>query len=44
MGLNGPHFELVFLDGTVYEGWMSFQLNFEHKRYFSNYARLHKDK
>ena len=23
-GPNGPYFELIFLDGTVYEGWMSF--------------------
>ena len=32
MGPNGPYFELIFLDGTVYEGWMGFQFTFIHKR------------
>ena len=31
MGLNDPCFELIFLDGTVYEGWMGFQFTFVHK-------------
>ena len=31
MGLNGPCFELIFLDDTVYEGWMGFQFTFVHK-------------
>ena len=24
MGLNGPHSELIFLDDTIYEGWMGY--------------------
>ena len=31
MGPNGPHFELIFLDGMVYEGWMSYYFTFLHK-------------
>ena len=31
MGPNGPHSELIFLDGMVYEGWMGFQFTFVHK-------------
>ena len=31
MGPNGPYFELIFLDDTVYEGWMRFQFIFVHK-------------
>ena len=34
MGLSGPHSELIFLDDTVYEGWMSFQFTFVHKGIF----------
>ena len=30
-GSNGPCFELIFLDDTVYESWMSFQFTFMHK-------------
>ena len=31
MGLNGPHFELIFLDDMVYESCMGFQFTFVHK-------------
>ena len=24
MGLNGPRSELIFLDSTIYEGWMGY--------------------
>ena len=31
MDPSGPRFELIFLIGTTYEGWMDFQLSFVHK-------------
>ena len=31
MGLNGFHYKLIFLVGTTYEGWMTFQFTFVHK-------------
>ena len=31
MGPNGPYFELIFLDDTVYEGWMGYQFTSMHK-------------
>ena len=31
MGLNGPHSELIFLDDTIYEGWMGYQFTFIYK-------------
>ena len=44
MGPSGPHSKLIFLDGTVYEGWMRFLVHFCAKGYFVNYVRLHRDK
>ena len=31
MGSSSPQSKLLFLDGTVYEGWMGFQFTFVHK-------------
>ena len=31
MGPNGPHFELIYYDGTVYEGWIDSWFIFVHK-------------
>ena len=31
MGPSGPHYELIFLNGVVYEGWMGFQFTFVYK-------------
>ena len=28
MGSNDPRFELILLDGTIYEGWMGLQFTF----------------
>ena len=30
MGLNGPHFDLIYLVGTYYEGWIDFRFTFVH--------------
>ena len=32
MGPNGPHFELIFLASTGYEGQIGFRFTFVHKR------------
>ena len=42
IGLNDPCSELIYLDDTVYEGWIDFWFTLMHKRYFGNYIRLHR--
>ena len=32
MGSNGPHFELIYHDDTVYEGWIGSRFILMHNR------------
>ena len=31
MSHSGPHFELIYNDDMIYEGWISFRFNLVHK-------------
>ena len=31
MSRSGPHFELIYHDDMIYEGWISFRFNLVHK-------------